>query len=77
MINQNAYPLGGPQYGPGAGGWQYNNQGLNDEPFSFHPGGCNCVMVDGSVHFLSDSLDAITLRYLVTRAEGKAIGAEF
>ena len=50
--------------------WTQNNCGANDEPFGFHTGGCNCVMVDGSVRFLSDKLDPVTLRRLVTRAEG-------
>ena len=77
VINQNAYPIGGPVASTGKGIWTYNNEGLNDEPFSFHPGGCNSVFVDGSVHFLADSLDAITLRYLVTRAEGKSTTTAF
>lgn len=34
---------------------------------SYHPGGCNFVLADGSVHFLSGSLDAHTLRSLTTR----------
>ena len=46
------------------------NCGANDEPFSFHGGGCNSVFVDGSVRFLSSALDPITMRRLVTRAEG-------
>ena len=50
--------------------WTQNNCGANDEPFAFHTGGCNTVMVDGSVRFLSSKLDAATLRHLVTRAEG-------
>ena len=50
--------------------WTVQNCGANDEPFSFHTGGCNCVMVDGSVRFLSSSLDPITIRCLVTRSEG-------
>ena len=67
VINQNNYPIGGP-----AGHlWTSNNQGLNDEPFSFHPGGCNCAMMDGSVRFLSESIHPVTLRYLVTRSEQK------
>ncbi len=54
-----------------------NNVGMNDEPFSFHSGGCNCVMVDGSVHFLSDTLEPVTLRYMVTRSENKSINVDF
>ena len=46
------------------------NCGANDEPFSFHSGGANSVFVDGSVRFLSSALDPITVRRLVTRAEG-------
>jgi prepilin-type N-terminal cleavage/methylation domain-containing protein/prepilin-type processing-associated H-X9-DG protein len=70
VINQNSFRIGGY---PDANGkhtdWKDNNVGCNDEPFAFHPGGCNCVMVDGSVKFLPDTLDSITLRYMVTRAE--------
>ena len=73
VINQNNYPLGGPV----GHLWTSNNQGLNDEPFSFHPGGCNCGLMDGSVRFLSETLDPITLRYLVTRSEAKPITADF
>jgi prepilin-type N-terminal cleavage/methylation domain-containing protein/prepilin-type processing-associated H-X9-DG protein len=82
VISQNAYPIGGtnPVVAPslpgnkGARGtgcsWTQNNCGPNDEPFAFHKGGCNCVMVDGSVRFLSNQLDARSLRFLVTRSEG-------
>lgn len=69
VVNQNAYPVGGPV----GHLWSQNNQGLNDEPFSFHTGGCNSVFVDGSVHFISDSIDPVTMRYLLTRSEGKPI----
>jgi prepilin-type processing-associated H-X9-DG protein len=69
VINQNAYPSGGPT----GHLWTSNNQGLNDEPFSFHPGGCNTVMLDGSVRFLSDNMHAVVLRYLVTRSEAKSV----
>jgi prepilin-type N-terminal cleavage/methylation domain-containing protein/prepilin-type processing-associated H-X9-DG protein len=76
VVNQNAYPLGGPGTKDLAGQtllWANENIGLNDEPFSFHTGGCNAVFVDGSVHFLGDAIDAVTMRRLVTRAEGKQI----
>ena len=68
IINQNNYPVGGPT----GHKWTQNNQGLNDEPFSFHRNGCNAVFVDGSVRFLSQELTPTTMRYLVTRAEMKA-----
>jgi prepilin-type N-terminal cleavage/methylation domain-containing protein/prepilin-type processing-associated H-X9-DG protein len=78
VINQNASPIGGKtavagdlvKGGQGTGSWRQNNIGCNDEPFAFHSGGCNCVMVDGSVRILSIQLDPVTLRRLVTRAEG-------
>ncbi|MEN6407257.1 MAG: DUF1559 domain-containing protein [Thermoguttaceae bacterium] len=72
IINQNKTPIGGPSDGL----WSKNNKGLNDEPFSFHSGGCNAVFVDGSVHFLSEDLDPVTMRRLVTRAEGKDVAKD-
>ncbi|MHB1034685.1 MAG: DUF1559 family PulG-like putative transporter [Pirellulales bacterium] len=68
VINQNNYPVGGPAAAP----WTANNMGLNDEPFSFHPGGCNVVMMDGSVRFLEENLHPVVLRYMVTRSEAKS-----
>jgi prepilin-type N-terminal cleavage/methylation domain-containing protein/prepilin-type processing-associated H-X9-DG protein len=50
-------------------GWYWNHCGSNGEIFAFHPGGANVVMVDGSVHFLSELIDGITLRRLVSRDE--------
>jgi hypothetical protein len=68
-INNNAIPMGGP-----AGGeWTNNNCGLNDEPFSFHFGGCNSVFVDGSVHFLTETIAPKVMRALVSRAEGDEV----
>jgi prepilin-type processing-associated H-X9-DG protein len=89
-INQNAYPVGGVAIAniasPSAAGvkgaqgsncsWTQNNCGANDEAFSWHTGGCNCVMVDGSVRFLNSQLDGPTLRHLVTRAEGLPVDVD-
>jgi prepilin-type N-terminal cleavage/methylation domain-containing protein/prepilin-type processing-associated H-X9-DG protein len=74
FVNQNAYPMGGSAAlgGPGCT-WDMNNCGLNDEPFSFHPGGCNSVYVDGSVHFLPENLDPLVLRNLVCRDDGSVV----
>jgi prepilin-type N-terminal cleavage/methylation domain-containing protein/prepilin-type processing-associated H-X9-DG protein len=71
FINNNSTPMGGPPTCP----WTNNNCGPNDEPFSFHPGGCHAVFVDGSVRFLGETIDFATLRYMVTRAEGVAVPA--
>ena len=72
VINANAYPIGGSPaatsvnvggntkglYPVGETGcpWTTQNCGANDEPFSFHPGGCQAVMLDGSVRFLNEEL---------------------
>ena len=40
---------------------------------SSHPGGANALFVDGSVHFLTNSLSAETLTALITRDGGETI----
>ena len=55
-----AWMTGGPFVAQG------NNAGKNDELASFHPGGVNVLMGDGSVRFLKDSVNVVTLRGLVT-----------
>ena len=57
--------------------WNQNNCGANDEPFAFHPGGCNAVFVDGSVRFLEDNLSPLVMRQLVTRSEGIPVNGDF
>jgi prepilin-type N-terminal cleavage/methylation domain-containing protein len=68
-VNQNKLPTGGPATCP----WTTNNCGPNDEPFSFHTGGVTCVMGDGSVKFLSDTIDAIVLKWSVAAADGNVV----
>jgi prepilin-type processing-associated H-X9-DG protein len=53
-----------------------NNAGANDELFSFHPGGVNCVFGDGSVRFIKDTISVVTLRGLVTPKGGEVISAD-
>ena len=41
--------------------------------YSFHDGGANCAMVDGSVRFLTESTQLRTIGDMVTRAGGEVI----
>lgn len=47
-----------------------NNSG---EVYSFHTGGANVVMVDGSVHFLATGISPATFAALFTSAGGEAV----
>lgn len=66
VVNGNAIPFGGPSSCP----WSQNNCGPNDEMWSWHGGGANCVFMDASVHFIDENINAVVLRYMCTRAEG-------
>jgi prepilin-type processing-associated H-X9-DG protein len=76
VINNNATPFGGPTTGgyaaasPSGCPWSINNCGPNDEPFSFHTNGVNCLFMDGSVRFIKDDIDQVTWKRLVTAIEG-------
>jgi prepilin-type N-terminal cleavage/methylation domain-containing protein/prepilin-type processing-associated H-X9-DG protein len=48
----------------------------NNEIYSFHPGGANCLFVDGSVHFIKDSASVSLIAALVTRAGGEIISSD-
>jgi len=74
VINNNKSPYGGKA--PDCT-WDKNNIGLNDEPFSFHPGGCHALFSDGSVRFLSEQIKPQVMRLLVSRAEGKPLPEDF
>jgi prepilin-type N-terminal cleavage/methylation domain-containing protein/prepilin-type processing-associated H-X9-DG protein len=71
-INNNNTPIGGPTTCP----WTLNNCGPNDEPFSFHTGGVNCLMGDGSVRFLRDSIPALTLKWLAAASDGQVFNID-
>jgi prepilin-type N-terminal cleavage/methylation domain-containing protein/prepilin-type processing-associated H-X9-DG protein len=61
---------------PGALGTQGNNAGANDELFSFHPGGVNVLLGDGSVRFIKSTVNIVTLRGLVTLKGSEVISAD-
>ncbi len=48
------------------------------EIYSFHPGGAHFLLGDGSVHFLSETINIRELAKLVARADGRSVsGIEF
>jgi hypothetical protein len=72
-INQYKTPIGGPPECR----WSQNNCGPNDEPFSFHPGGCNAAISDGSVRFLTESLDWVVLKAIAGSQDGVVIQNDY
>jgi prepilin-type N-terminal cleavage/methylation domain-containing protein/prepilin-type processing-associated H-X9-DG protein len=68
-MNNNATPRGGPSTCP----WVYHDCGPNNEWFSFHSGGANACMADGSVRFFRDSISLRTVYSMGTRDGGEVI----
>jgi len=64
------YPPEGPQGVPG-------RQGQWATPGSMHTGGCHLLLADGSVHFLSENIDQVTLNQLSWMADGKRMSSPF
>jgi prepilin-type N-terminal cleavage/methylation domain-containing protein/prepilin-type processing-associated H-X9-DG protein len=58
--------------GGGSGTW--NSEGANVPLVSNHSGGVNALFGDGSVHFLSDGTDLLTLARLATKDDGGVLG---
>jgi prepilin-type processing-associated H-X9-DG protein len=72
VINNNKYPFGGSNNAAPANNCTWlgtTNCGPNDEIFSFHQGGANVLFMDGHVSFLSENIDAIVMRRLVSANE--------
>jgi prepilin-type N-terminal cleavage/methylation domain-containing protein/prepilin-type processing-associated H-X9-DG protein len=55
----------------------YGNCGPNTPIQSVHPGGAHALFVDGSVHYLSESLPVGVLRNLANRDDGQTITDAF
>ena len=83
--NDNVYNIGQrvtSNFGPGTtaipGNLQINNSNEYGHCFySFHDGGANFVLADGSVRFLGENMDLKVLASLVTRAGAEPISGEF
>ena len=62
---------------PGDPGFGTTNQaGANQEPFSFHPGGINTLMGDGSVRFIKDTISLRTFRAIISLQGGEVVSAD-
>jgi prepilin-type N-terminal cleavage/methylation domain-containing protein/prepilin-type processing-associated H-X9-DG protein len=72
VINNNRWPVGGPSTAP----WNYHDNGPNNEWFSFHPGGANCVFLDGHVAFVSENTPLRVVYALGTRNGGETFVLE-
>jgi prepilin-type N-terminal cleavage/methylation domain-containing protein/prepilin-type processing-associated H-X9-DG protein len=70
----NNYPT--PIGGPPECRWSINNCGPNDEPFSFHNGGVNAVMGDGSVRFIRDGVHFRVLKYITGATDGVVVNLD-
>src|SRR5262249_26807194 len=68
-------------YPPNAAGkWDCGNRSHNKAPTSgrsYHPGGVNLLLADGSVRFVADAVSLTTWRALATRAGGEVVGSDF
>jgi hypothetical protein len=53
--------------------WEYNAEAPNAGLGHVHEGGWNAVLLDGSVRFISNTLDVNTLRAIMTRGGGEAV----
>jgi prepilin-type N-terminal cleavage/methylation domain-containing protein/prepilin-type processing-associated H-X9-DG protein len=72
VMNNSASPAGGPSTCP----WEYHDCGPNNEWFSFHSGGANAVLADGSVRFFRDSTPLRTIYSLGTRDGGEIFSTD-
>ncbi len=57
---------GGPWFAAGSGTARRIDDWIKNKSWSYHPGGGNCVLADGSVQFLSSDTDLQTLRQMAT-----------
>lgn len=60
-----------------AGTCLINCNNTEAQPYSFHVGGCNVVLVDGSVQFVSENVDILTAVRLWDREDGQALSEAF
>ncbi|QDT41985.1 Type II secretion system protein G precursor [Gimesia alba] len=59
------------------GSYVVNATNKNSQPYSFHTGGIQVLMADGSVHFISDSIHNLTFIHLLTSQAGEVVDTGF
>ena len=69
LVNNTQSPEGGGTDCP----WGEVNCGPNEETFSFHPGGANASLADGSVHFIDGNVSAQVFSALMSKNGGEVI----
>ena len=76
QINNKFRPMFATTAFPTSGNGNVADAGANDEIFSYHSGGANCLFGDGSVRFLKESLNIVVLRSLVTLNGNEVISSD-
>ncbi len=56
------------------GTFRFINHTNSGQPFSFHPGGVNVSLCDGSVRLISDTITLDTFLNLMLRDDGQVLG---
>ncbi|MCA9174973.1 MAG: DUF1559 domain-containing protein [Planctomycetales bacterium] len=56
------------------GSYVINATNRNSQPYSFHPGGINVVMADGSAHFIAETVNNLEFIYALTAQGGEVMG---
>ena len=69
LVNNSQSPVGGPT----GCTWNLVNCGPNEETFSFHPGGANSSLADGSVHFIDADVSAPVFAALMSKNGGEVV----
>jgi prepilin-type N-terminal cleavage/methylation domain-containing protein/prepilin-type processing-associated H-X9-DG protein len=72
--NDSQYRFGGCRLGAPNGDWPDSSNSVGAA--SFHPGGANVLMADGSVRFIKDSVSRKTWWAIGTRAGGEVVSAD-
>ena len=71
--NSSLYPWAGCRFNCGGCGFEF---GSYENVSSFHPGGVNVMMADGSVRFVKNSIDMLTWWKLGTKDGGEVVSSD-